>query len=458
MDDAVFDEGVQASPVVARTLEAELERFLAPLIMWLDTLLDKRLVRTLVASIVALIEWRNRAHGLLLSELGGYICDPAHAPAGTKRLSNLLRSPRWEANLLSLYLWGQATQRLTALETAGEPALLIWDTSVLEKPESIASPDLGSVRSSKAQRLTHIKPGFYHPPARPLFVPGWRWIGLLLVGLSGASGPPCVADMRWWTTRGPHASDQDREQRDFLQVCALSWHRRVLHVWDRGYAGRAWLDLALAFPVRFVVRWPKRYHLLSVRSGVQPVPAWRVVQGLRAWEYRVLWDARRHVERRTGVLAIPVWRRDDYLRTQPLWLVVARRGNGQEPWYLLTTEPVVTAEDAWRIVYAYARRWQIELCWRYGKSELALESPRVWSWEGRQKFLLLATLAYAFLLSLLRDEQASVRQWLLRYWCHRTGTRSREAAAPLYRLRSALSRLWLAYRSLPASAIPQNSG
>lgn len=457
MDDAVASRGVQASPIVARELEAELERFLAPLVAWLDTLLDKRLVRTLVASIVALVEWRNRAHGLLLSELGAYICDPAHAPAGTKRLSNLLRSPRWEANLLNLYLWRQATQRLAALETAGETPLLIWDTSVLEKPESIASPDLGSVRSSKAQRLTHIKPGFYHPPTRPLFVPGWRWIGLLLVGLSSASGPPCVADMRWWTTRGPHASDQDSEQRDFLQVCALSWRRRVLHVWDRGYARRAWLDLALAFPVRFVVRWPNRYHLLSVRSGVHPVPAWRVAQGLRAWDSRLLWDARRRVERRTSVLAIPVWRRDDYLRAQPLWLVVARRGKGQEPWYLLTTEPVTTAEDAWRIVYTYARRWQIELCWRYGKSELALESPRVWSWEGRQKFLLLATLAYAFLLSLLHDDHTLIRQWVLRYWCHRTGKRSRAASTPLYRLRSALSRLWLAHLPLPLPLL-QNSG
>lgn len=458
MDDAVFAGGPQASPQAARALEEELTRFLAPVVEWLDTLLDKRLTRTLVASIIALLEWRNRAHGLLLSELGAYICDPAHAPAGTKRLSNLLRSPKWAANELSLYRWRDATRRLAALEGDGQTPLLIWDTSVLEKPESLASPDLGSVRSSKGRRLTRIKPGFYHPPTRPLFVPGWRWIGLLLVGLSGASGPPCVAHMRWWTTRGPRASDQDWEQRELLQICAQTWRRRVLHVWDRGYAGRAWLDLALAFPLRLVVRWPGRYHLLSDRSGVEPVPAWRIAQGARAWDSRLLWDARRHVQRRTGVLAIPVWRRDDHLRRQPLWLVVARRGQGQEPWYLLTTEPVTTAEEAWRIVYAYARRWQIELCWRYGKSELALESPRVWRWERRQKFLLLATLAYAFLLSLLRDDAQPARQWLLRFWCHRTGKRSREASAPLYRLRSALSRLWLAYLAPPDHVVPQNSG
>ena len=68
MDDAAEARGAQASPAMARELEAELTQFLAPLVAWLDTLLDKRLVRTLVASIVALVEWRNRAHGLLLSE------------------------------------------------------------------------------------------------------------------------------------------------------------------------------------------------------------------------------------------------------------------------------------------------------------------------------------------------------------------------------------------------------
>jgi hypothetical protein len=281
---------MQASPVVARELEAELERFLAPLIVWLDSLLDKRLVRTFVASIVALVEWRNRAHGLLLSELGAYICAPAHAPAGTKRLSNLLRSPKWEANLLSLYFWRQATQRLAALETAGETPLLIWDTSVLEKPESIASPDLGSVRSALQQSppLDAHQAGLLSSPhASPLCA------GLALARIAAGG-----AEWREWPAmRRGHALVDDprpacqrpgREQRDFLQVCALSWRRRVLHVWDRGYAGRAWLDLALAFPVRFVVRWPNRYHLLGVRSGVHPVPAWRVAQGLRAWDSRLL--------------------------------------------------------------------------------------------------------------------------------------------------------------------------
>ena len=48
---------------------------------------------------------------------------------------------------------------------------------------------------------------------------------------------------------------------------------------------------------------------------------------------------------------------------QPLWLVVSRPGQGRKPWYLLTNEPTVTVEDAWQVVFAYVRRWQVESCY-----------------------------------------------------------------------------------------------
>jgi len=51
---------------------------------------------------------------------------------------------------------------------------------------------------------------------------------------------------------------------------------------------------------------------------------------------------------------------------------------------------------------------------------------------------LMVTLCYAFLLSLLHPDLEPVRQWLLRCFCHRTGKRSQDFLAPLYRLRAAL--------------------
>jgi hypothetical protein len=112
----------------------------------------------------------------------------------------------------------------------------------------------------------------------------------------------------------------------------------------------------------------------------------------------------------------------------------------------LTSEVIRTEAEAWRIVLTYRRRWQIEQTWRYGKSELALESPRVWTWERRMKLLIMVTVAYVFLLSLMDPAWESVRMG-----CHRTGRHGQTAALPLYRLRAAISHLWLMHRPLGAS-------
>jgi hypothetical protein len=141
-----------------------------------------------------------------------------------------------------------------------------------------------------------------------------------------------------------------------------------------------------------------------------------------------------------------------------LWLVCARQDKGHEPWYLLTGEPITSVEEAWKVVLAYARRWQIEMAFRLGKSELAMESPRLWSWERRVKLLLMVTLAYAFLLSLLEESATWLRLWLLRHFCHRTGKRNRDASAPLYRLRWAISRLWQAHPEPALPILEQSSG
>ena len=70
---------------------------------------------------------------------------------------------------------------------------------------------------------------------------------------------------------------------------------------------------------------------------------------------------------------------------------------------------------------AYARRWQVEMCYRACKSDLAMESPRPWFWDNRLKLLLMVSLVYAFLLSMLAPNHTPLVQNLLRCWCHRTG-------------------------------------
>ncbi len=429
--------GIQEKQGRSRQLENRLVELLWPILSKLNKQLDRRLVSTFLGLVMAIVMHRHRDHGLLLSELGGYLLGAEHCCAGTKRISNLIHSESWGAGSIETFLWQQGAQRVEEIWGQGERPLVIWDESVLEKPESLQAEGLCAVRSSKAVRLKRIKPGFFNPPGgRPIFVPGFHWLKILVIGRTGA---PTLAHMRWWTTRGKEQSKKRDEEKLVLSYIDRIWGKEVLHVWDRGFAGNPWLTQAFLQGARFVLRWPKNYMLVD-ENGQLRKPG-EISKGKRSWEHRYLWDARRRCKRKTGIIAFPV---SDPTHNQPLWLVIVRR-KGQSPWYLLTNEPAYSPQLAWQIALTYARRWQVEMAIRYNKSELAFESPRLLKWQHRHKLLLITALAYAFLLSLLTPVLASLRSWLLRTFCHRTGKRSRETLAPLYRLRIALSFLWLTH-------------
>jgi hypothetical protein len=417
-------------------LERKCYEYLYGLLGALDSCLDRRLVETFLALVLVVIMHRHCNNGLLLSEMGGYLKRADQAPAGTKRISRLLHSPRWGAEMIETYLWTQADTRVENLNAKGKQTLVVWDESVIEKSESLQLEGLCAVRSSKARRLKRIKPGYFNPPGgRPICVPGYHWLQVLVMGMEG---PLNVAHMRWWSTRGDQATEKRAVERDILAEMARRWGSQPLHIWDRGFAGSPWLTLAYIYAVSFVLRWPKHYHLVDA-EGLER-KAWEMTRGKRSWEHRLIWDARRRCHRKVGIIAVPVTDRE---HGQPLCLVVARPGAGREPWYLLTNVPVHTPQDAWNIVLAYARRWNIEMSIRFNKCELAFESPRLQKWEPQMRLLLIATLAYAFLLSLLAWDD--IVSSLLHQWCHRTGKWSLKVKAPLYRLRFALSRLWLTY-------------
>ena len=91
----------------------------------LDRQIDSRLVSTFYNLFVTILMFRNRSMGLILSELGGYICGFAKAPAGTKRISNLLLSKKWQASLIDTFLFNRTTDRVKELEQDGKRPLLL---------------------------------------------------------------------------------------------------------------------------------------------------------------------------------------------------------------------------------------------------------------------------------------------------------------------------------------------
>jgi hypothetical protein len=427
----------------SREFEDRCWGFLKPFLEELHGYVDRRLVKTLLDLVLVILMHRHRNQGLILSELGDQLLGGERGPAGVKRIASLLHSMKWRSGLILKYLWRGANQKIQALRAEGEEAYVIWDESVLEKSESLKAEGLCAVRSMKAARLKRIKPGYFNSPGgRPIFVPGFNWLQILVTGSKGAS---VLAHLGWWSTRGEKASSRREVEGKILRKVTNLWGRKVIHLWDRGFAGSPWTTLALDYHLRFILRWNKSYHLIGPDGRKQEV--WKISRGKHSWDYRLVWDARRRCYRKTGVIALPVQLPED---PRPLFLVVSRPGYARKPWYLLTTEQIENAQQAWKIIFAYARRWQIEISLRFTKSDMAFESPRLLDWESRMKFLLIAALAYAFLLSLLPNIDSIFL--LISHCCHRTGKWSREISAPLYRLRLALSRLWLAFRphSLPS--------
>jgi len=438
----------QGSAQQAEVLSQLCYVFLRPVLCHLYQYLDRRLVQTLLDLVQVIVTHRHRQHGLVLSELGGALLGAKRAPAGTKRIDRLLKSPRWQASILLDFLWERGDEAVQRLIHPQDDIYVIWDESVIEKPESLKADRLGPVRSSKARRLLRIKPGYYMPPRGPAFVPGWNWLQVLV---AGPRGPATLAHLRWWTTRGAAASDKRTEEVQVLAEVARRWDRQVVHLWDQGFAGAPWVSQAVQAHVRFILRWKKNYQLATATGQLQK--AWECARGKRSLDHRLVYDSRRRCERQTGVLFLPVRLPE---LPDPLYLVVARPGQHYSPWYLLTNEPIRDLADAWRVVFAYARRWQVEMSIRYSKAELALESPRLRAWSALTKLWAILALVQAFLVSLLDDRFGPLRTWLLQHWCARADKRLDRVHFPLYRLRLALSQLWLAFR--PASLPRLNSG
>jgi hypothetical protein len=435
----------QGSGRVSKELTNRMYEFARPILRQLSQSLDRRLVQTFFDLLFVIVILRHRNQGLLLSELGGQLMGMDRAPAGTKRIAKLLHSKGWEAQLLDTWMWEQGDQKIEECLHPQDDTYVIWDESEIEKPESLKPERLCAVRSVKARRLKRIKKGYYNPPGgKPIFVPGFHWFQVVVTGLKGV---PCLAHFHWWTTRGEAASKMRDEEADILKQLAKRWGNQVIHVWDRGFAGEPWLLQAFDVRVRFILRWKKGNYLIDEHG--ERHKASEISRKKRSVDHRMIYDCKRRCERKTGIVFFPV--KLPNIPEHTLWMVVSRPGPGRQPWFLLTNEPLNSVADAWRIVLGYNRRWQIETGFRLDKSELAIESIRILNWQARQKLMLILALVHAFLLSLLSPQLDDLRSWLLKTWCHRTGKRSRSAAAPLYRLRLAISALWLAFRpiSLP---------
>ena len=301
----------------------KLHDYIFPFLHQLDIHLDKRLVRTFFDLLGCLIRFRDRHNGMVLSELGSYLLGPLRCCAGTKRISNLLRSKNWTHKLIDQYLFDRAGKRVQVLLCSGICPLLLWDGSVLEKAESWNVEGLGPVRSAKAKRLKRIKPGYYAPPSGTIHVPGFEWLGVVLSGL----GEECsIVAMRWWSRRGK-AKAHFSTIRDNMLWLLAKLPKGCIHVFDRGFAGRPFLEKLFTYQQDFILRWPKRFLLLDLKGESRNT--WKFSTGRKPMDHTWIVDGQGN-RRQIGMLytqvAHPQW------PDTPLYLVISRPGKQRNPW------------------------------------------------------------------------------------------------------------------------------
>ena len=355
----------------ALQLLAKLDDYSQDIRQQLDVLLDVRLVRTFFNLVAIILMFRERRMGLLLSELGGYLCGHEHAPAGTKRISNLLRSNKWASSFIDEYFFSRSCQRIRDLLTQGKRPLMLWDDSQVEKHESWMSEGLCSVWSSKAKRLTQMRPGYYRPPKERICVPGFKWTGVFLSSLGSS---PSVCQMSWWTSRGKYKEDPDNIIWRLLKKVCLSKLEGILHVFDRGYANERMIGYLLRFQQDFLIRWKKNVYL-NYHGELLKIDV--ISRKTKPRASRIVRDKQRKQTKRINIAWTQVSHPEHPDKELTIIIVRDSKFKGKGPIYLLTSLPINTVPEAFEMLFSYMHRWESEQGFRFLKTELALFSVKL---------------------------------------------------------------------------------
>lgn len=400
---------------------------LKPLLLRLDSKMDRRLVRSFWRLCLCLICLREVP--LKMTCISLYLCCwRIGASAWVKRLGNLFCSPKWSHFDVEQSLIRQALE-LFQQARGKEPILFLWDDSVWEKPSTEHSDELCSVISSKAQFLRKYRQNFKHKVKGIVRVPGLNWSMVCVA----TSTKVRVLYSDFWTTRGAKAMKRRKVHQLILGKVMSLVGREGIHVFDRGYSGWPWLSELLEAKVNFIIRWNTKY-LLCDEKGKRRLD---YIMGKKALGTVELRDAVRKKKVNAKIRVKQVYHPND--PNTPLWLVSCKRAvKGQKAWYLLTNQRIETFEQAWQVVRHYARRWSIETQFKTMKSTLQIQSIQL---KERQACKLRAIVALLLNVCLKWIDEEESKKWIKQY-NPRRGKAAKEVKVSMYQLKGALQVLW----------------
>lgn len=118
------------------------------------------------------------------------------------------------------------------------------DGSVLEKPESRALEGLAPVIFEPAKQTTRRRKdlSWNAPVLCPIRAMGMEWTGTR-IRITGMSGAPWVAGMRWWTRKEAWAQSLREVEEEVVRTCVRHYGPLLTFVFDRGSASAPWLQV-----------------------------------------------------------------------------------------------------------------------------------------------------------------------------------------------------------------------
>ena len=202
--------------------------------------------------------------------------------------------------------------------------------------------------------------------------------------MSHLGGVPSVCQMSWWTTRGKYKEDPDNIIFRLLRKINEQLGSSVVHVLDRGYASEKMLRYLTIHQQDFIIRWKKNHLLVHAEKGCKKTHL--IARSFKAKASKIVRDKVRKNNKSVTMSWASVFHPE--FPDNQLYLVIIRdKKNYNSPMYILTSIPIENQGQAWEVMYSYMHRWEAEQSFRFLKSEMGLESPRLWFWDNRMKLL-----------------------------------------------------------------------
>ncbi len=373
-----MDDSTAALLAARHELTTRFAAYLAPLLTSLAREMDPRLVRSVREALLAILAHPRPSQALMLTTFAEQSPHRPRLIHTVKRFYRLLHHADFHPATMRRWLLDRGTERWDP--SADE--LVLVDGSELIKPYATSMEHLARVPNPLTKQ------------GGPKTMPGYLLLAAVRTTL--AKGMAQVLDWRLWSTHEPGFRSENQVTEQVLDRLVARIGRQAVLVMDRGFGRFRLLGHLAGLGARFVVRLTTRRDFEVDGEGMIHLDL--LAYRLPLVYERVVYDPLRKAE----VLARYGFRRVHRKEIAgELTLVVQWFSDIEEPWLLLTNEPVHGEADAWRIVRIYWRRMEIEQSFRYLKSEVGLDSFRVRKFAAIERMVALGMVIYAFVIELL---------------------------------------------------------